>query len=103
MRLQVETGLGLQNPDRGKAHGHERRLGVGGERQILRRAFPHDRGQLLGEGLVHFVEHGLGLGEVLGKGLAHAHGLASLAGEYECALHRERNLYCIESARNWHP
>ena len=37
----IEAGLGLQNPQRGDARGHKRRLGVGGQRQFAFGALEH--------------------------------------------------------------
>jgi hypothetical protein len=88
---EIEAGLGLQNPDRRQAHGHQGRLRVGRQGQLLRRSFPHDGGKFLGESLVHLVENGPGLRKGIGKGFAHSNRLAPLTGENECALHQERN------------
>ena len=48
--------------------------------------FPHDRGELLAQRLVHFVEHVARRGEIVGQRLAHADGLAALARKNECEL-----------------
>jgi hypothetical protein len=85
--LQVETGLGLQDADRRQADGHEGRLGVGRESEVLGRPLPHDCRELLRQGLVHLVEDRPGLGKRLGEGLAHPDRLTSLSREDECALH----------------
>ena len=99
---EIETGLGLQHPDRRQAHRHQGRLGVGRQGQLLGGPFPHEGGELLGESLIHLVEHGLGLRKGIGKGLAHSDRLASLARENECALHQERFPRFIEFARDSH-
>ncbi len=85
--LQVEPGLGLQHAQRRERGGHQRRLGVGGERQRLDRPVPHDGRQLLAQRLVDFLEHGAGDGELIGEGLAHADRLAALPGKHEGAAH----------------
>ena len=42
-RREVQPGLGLQHADGGKRDGHERRLGILGQRQIGLGPLPHDR------------------------------------------------------------
>ena len=85
--LQVEAGLGLQHAHGRQADGHEGRLGVRGEGELLGRPLPDEARQLLRQGRVHLVEDGPGLRKGLGQRLAHADGLAALARKDECARH----------------
>ena len=46
----------LERPDRRQRHRHQRRLGVGGQRQRLLRPFPHQLGELFAERVVDLLE-----------------------------------------------
>lgn len=70
-----------------KRHGHQRRLRVGGQRQRLFGAFPHDRGQLLAERVIDFLKHRAGLGKGICEVFAHADSLAALPRKGECDGH----------------
>ena len=67
-------------------HGHQRRLGVFGQPQRFVRPFEHDGRELAPERRVDLVEHRSRLGKGVGKLLAHADGLAALAGKGERKL-----------------
>ncbi len=84
---EVEPGLGAQHGERGEAHRHQRRLGVGGQRQLRFRPLEHQGRKRLPERLIDLGEYVACLGEKIGQGLAHADGLRPLAGEHE-GLHR---------------
>ncbi len=79
----IDAELGLQHPHHRQAHGHQRRLGVLGEGEVLGRPLAHQQEQLLGEGVVDFLEHFPRRAEGLRQVGAHAHGLATLAREGE--------------------
>ena len=61
--------LGLEHADHRHGHRHQRGLGILGEREVGLGAFPHERGELLAQGLVDLLEHGAGGGEALGQAL----------------------------------
>ena len=84
---KVETGLGLEDPHHGKAHGHQGGLGVGRECQIVGRTLPDDGRELLGQRFVDLVEHGPGLRKGFGERLAHPDGLTALPRKDKRALH----------------
>ena len=79
--------LGLERAHRRQRRGHERGLGVLGERQLVLLAVPDDVGQLDPQRLVDLVEHGAGCGISLGKVTPHADGLCPLSRKNECAGH----------------
>jgi len=85
--LEIDARLGFDHAHGGKRHRHQRRLRILGERQRLGRTVPHDGGELVAERGVDLVEHAARRREILGERLAHAHGLASLAGKYQRDRH----------------
>ena len=80
--------LRLERPQRREAHRHQRRLGVARARQRILRPLEDDRGELLAERLVDLVEDRARRRNRVGQRLAHADGLAPLAGEKKCGRHR---------------
>ena len=68
----IEAGLGLQNPQSGDARGHQRRLGVGGQREFALGALEHQPRQVLGERRVDPREHLARHGIFVSERLAHA-------------------------------
>jgi hypothetical protein len=87
---KVEPGFVREHPHCREAHRHQRRLGIGRQRQNVGWALPHDRRQLLAERLIDLGEYVPSRGESIGECLAHAHNLAALAGKYE----RDSHLRC---------
>jgi hypothetical protein len=69
------------------AASHQRRLGVLGQRETLRRSLPHDGGQFFAERGIDLCEHAARHRKRFGKRLAHADGLASLPGKHEGDRH----------------
>ena len=65
---------------------HQRRLGILGELQGLRRTVPDDRGQLFAERGIHLVEHRPGGRKGLRQRLAHADGLDPWPGKVNAAV-----------------
>ena len=65
--------------------GHDRRLRILGELELLVGTFAHQPEQVLAERLVDLVEHVLRGPARIGERRAHADGLASLSGKNECA------------------
>jgi hypothetical protein len=76
---------GLQHADDGEADGHQRRLGVLGEAQDVLRPLEHGGREAFAQGLVDLLEDGARLRIGGGEVLAHADGLAALAGKRECS------------------
>ena len=81
------------------AHGHQGGLGIGGERQVGFRPFPHEGGQVLGKGCIHLGKHRAGGGKRIRQRLAHANRLASLARERKCNA-QSRLLKSLLAPRN---
>ena len=90
---QLHAALLLQHAQHGHGQRHDRRLGVFGEHQLIRRAVFHEREQLLAERVVDFLEQFAGMGAGGGQVCAHADLLAALSGENECA-HRSSCSLC---------
>ena len=82
--------LRFQHAHRREADGHQRRLGVLGERQGLQRPLEDDLGQLLAERLVDRLEDRRRLEEAIGERLAHADRLTALPGKGESYRHPPR-------------
>ena len=80
-RAQIEARC-LQRPKRGDRNRHQRRLGVGGQRQLVLGAVPDGVAQALAERLVHFLEDAAAFGKGVGELSAHTDGLATLSGEH---------------------
>ena len=85
--FEIEAGFGFQHADHRDRHRHQAGLGVLGERQLLDRAVPQDRRELLAERGIHLLEHRARRREGVGQGLAHADGLAALARKRESRGH----------------
>src|SRR5262245_15624745 len=68
----------LQHPHDRERHGHQRGLGVLGQRKRLERAIEHDVGELLAEGGIDLREQRLGRTVPLGQLGPHTHRLAAL-------------------------
>ena len=93
----VEPGHAFERAQRRQARRHQRRLGVGGQRQLRLRAFEDQAAELLAERRVDALEHFARSGKGFGERLAHADRLRALAGKYQggfhpCSLSRD----CIE-------
>ena len=69
------VALRFENANDSHRHGHQRRLGIGGQGQRLLGALPHRLAQILAERGVHLLEDGSRLRERVGQVLAHADGL----------------------------
>ena len=82
-RARSTPGFRLQHAHRRERHRHQRGLRVLGQRQLVGRAFPHRRRELLAERRVDLVEHRARRREGLGQGLAHADRLAALPRKHE--------------------
>ena len=77
----------LERPQRGDRHGHQRRLGVGRQRQLLLRAFPDQRSTAARPARRRPPRTPGGLRETPSPDLAHAHALAALTRKGECDRH----------------
>ena len=86
-RARSTPGFGFQHPHRRERDRHQRRLRVLGERQLLRRPFPHDRAEPVAERGVDLIEYRAGGGKGVGQRLAHADGLTALPWKHECDRH----------------
>jgi hypothetical protein len=84
---QIEAALGLQHPQHRDAGGHQGRLGVRREGQLLGRALEHQAREVLAQRLVDLGEDRAGGGMTFSEGGAHADGLAALARKDEGARH----------------
>ena len=85
--LQVETRLGLEHADRGEADRHQRRLGIARQRQLVLRPSKMIAESFSPERLVDLLENRARRGKRIGQRLAHADGLAPLAGKDERGRH----------------
>jgi hypothetical protein len=85
--FDTDTKLGLQDAHRRQADGHERRLGVLGQGQILDRTFAHEAGQLLAQRIVDLLENLSRRGEGVRQFSAHPDRLTTLAGKEESKTH----------------
>jgi hypothetical protein len=83
LALQCGAAFLLQHAQHGHRVRHQRGLGVLGQNEFFGRAFEHQLGQLLLQGLVDFLEHLPRHGEGGGEVATHADGLAALAREDE--------------------
>ena len=70
----------FQHAQGGNRVGHDRRLGVGGQRQLAFGPVLHHGGKLLVQRVVDFLEHFAGMRAGFGELHAHADLLASLSG-----------------------
>ncbi|MNE54525.1 hypothetical protein D3C80_1493080 [compost metagenome] len=84
----VHAELDLQHPRRRRRDGHQGRLGVFGQGQLVFRAFAHQVEQLLVQRVVDLGEDVACAGEGLGESCAHADALAALTGEEKREGHR---------------
>ena len=82
---EPQPAFDLQHTQRGDRHRHDRRLGVGGQRQFVVGTVPHQREQLLAERVIDLFENGAGGRAGVGKAGAHARRLAALARKDESA------------------
>ena len=83
--------LTLERAHRRERNGHQRRLGIGRQRQGLDRAFEDDCGQVLAERLVDLLEHRTGGRIGVEERPSHADLLAALPGKNECRRHAFRS------------
>ena len=95
---EVEAGLLLQDPDHRQADGHQGRLGVLGQPQVVLRAFEHEPAEVLGQRIVDLLKEVPGHRKGLRQPLSHPDGLAALAGKNESARHGKRPEISIEAA-----
>ena len=87
MTGDIESAFLAQDRDGRHRGRHDGRLRIFREQELIIRSLPHQAGEILLQGFVHFLEQFAGGGERLSQRLAHADGLASLAGKDECACH----------------
>ncbi|GJE44827.1 hypothetical protein AEGHOMDF_4018 [Methylobacterium soli] len=80
---EIEAALGLEHPEHREARGHQGRLGIRRQGQLLARPLEHQPRQVLAERGIDLLEHRAGLRVGLGEGTAHADDLTALAGENE--------------------
>ena len=85
--FEVEACFAFEHAQRGKRDRHQSRLRVLGQRQPVGGTVPHDRGELLAQRFIDLGEDIAGGGKIVRQGLAHADGLAALAGKNECNGH----------------
>ncbi len=83
----LDAELALQRPHDRQTDRHQSRLGVLGEGEVLDRAVEHQLRELLGERLVHLLEHLARRGEGLGQLGPHADRLAALSRKGEGEAH----------------
>ena len=88
-----EAGLALERPQSRQARRHQRRLGVGGQRQLRLRPLEHELRELLAERCVYARKHVPRGRKRLGEPLAHADRLRALSWKYEGRLHPESFLF----------
>ena len=80
---QADAAFLLEHAQHRDGIGHDRRLGVFGQRQLILWPFAHDRRELLAERVVDFLEHLARGGAGFGEFGTHADFLAALTGKYE--------------------
>ena len=86
--------LGLKHTHHGHGNGHQRGLGVLGQAQNVLGTFEHGGREALAQSFVDFLEDGAGHGILVGEILAHADGLAALAGKGECSAGHDVSPLC---------
>src|SRR4029077_18981278 len=79
--------LGLQDPERRDACGHERGLGVRSQRELILRPFEHQMGKLLVQGAVDAVENLPRDAKLFRQRLSHADRLGALTRKHQGRLH----------------
>jgi hypothetical protein len=84
---KIDAGFALEHTHRGQRHGHQRGLRILRQRQALRRALPHGCAEFFAERSIDRIEHRARHREGVGERLAHADGLAPLAGKHEGDRH----------------
>ena len=84
---EIEARLRLEHADRGKAHGHQSRLGISREREIRFGTFEHQAREILAECIINLSEDGLRLRKAFGERLAHADCLTALTRKCERRFH----------------
>ena len=85
--IDLYVKLALENPHHGHAGGHECRLCILCQGKRFQRTVGHQGAQILTQRCVHFVKYSLGDCKLSGQLLAHAHGLATLAGKDKGEFH----------------
>ena len=86
-RCEIDAGFRFEHAHRRERNRHQRRLRILGQRQLVGRPLPHDRGELFAERRVDLVEHRARGRESFGQRLAHADRLAALARKHEGCRH----------------
>jgi hypothetical protein len=84
---QGKSALRSQDAHNGHRHGHQRRLRVLGQAQVVVGPFEHQLREALPERVVDLLKYLAGGGKGIGQRPAHADLLRSLAGKYECHAH----------------
>ena len=87
LRRGLEARFGFQNPQGRHARGHERRLGVGGQREFGLGSFEHQLREVLGQGGVDALEYVARGGKLVRKRLPHADRLGPLTRKHQRRLH----------------
>ncbi len=82
-----ETGFLFKHAQGRERDRHQRRLGVFGELEGLRRTIPDDPGQFFAKRRIHLVEYRAGGRKSLGERLAHSDGLRPLPRKGKCCSH----------------
>ena len=82
-----ETGFRFQHAQRRDRNRHQGGLGIFGQLEGFGRSLPNDRRQLFAERGVNLVEYRPRGRERIRQGLAHAHGLRTLARKGKCCGH----------------
>ena len=80
-----DAALAFEHAKDGYGVGHDRRLRVFGEHQLVLGPFAHYAAKVLAQRLVHLFEDLARSGACVGKVCAHAHFLAALSRKYESA------------------
>src|SRR3989304_1723358 len=98
---EVEPGFHRQYTNCRERYGHEGRLCILGEGQLLGRTFPHDLAELVAEGRIDLIEDGARGRKRAGERLAHAEGLAALPWKHESGRHSARIPARFGPERDW--
>ena len=86
-RAEIHALLGIERAQGGEAHGHQGRLGVGGQLQLRGIALEHQGRELLAERRVDLLENRARRRKGVVKSLAHADSLRALARKEKCDRH----------------
>jgi hypothetical protein len=83
----LEAGFGFENAQGRYARGHQRRLGVGGQREVGLGSLEHQLGEVLGQGCVDALKYAARGWKLVRQRLPHADCLGSLTWKDQRRLH----------------